>query len=190
MGTAFIDADERITPELEREFARPFAHRLDGFFISMQVLVSGWWINHCGYFPSWNLRLFRHRSADMNKLKSATIFFLETTKSRARIAERPRRISPTPMEHHAFPDIATFIEKHDRIIPRGKRPLGENCIPGMKNHCDPRLLEQDWNVNAGWKKLRCALRSAQLRFFTITSGSKDSRDGYRGWVLLSSASRV
>jgi len=57
-----IDADERITPELEREI-RLAIRRTDvnGFYLNRRFWFLGGWINHCGYFPSWNLRLFRHR---------------------------------------------------------------------------------------------------------------------------------
>src|SRR4029078_7308382 len=57
-----VDADERITPELEREI-REAIHRTDadGFYLNRRFWFLGGWINHCGYFPSWNLRLFRHR---------------------------------------------------------------------------------------------------------------------------------
>src|SRR5213596_3904489 len=57
-----IDADERITPELEREISLAIRHSdADGFYLNRRFWFLGGWINHCGYFPSWNLRLFRHR---------------------------------------------------------------------------------------------------------------------------------
>jgi glycosyltransferase involved in cell wall biosynthesis len=77
-----IDADERITPELEREIRQAICRNdVDGFYLNRRFWFLDGWINHCGYFPSWNLRLFRHRLGDMNKLKSAMIFLLEITKS-------------------------------------------------------------------------------------------------------------
>ena len=57
-----VDADERITPELEREIRQAIRRTdVDGFYLNRRFWFLGGWINHCGYFPSWNLRLFRHR---------------------------------------------------------------------------------------------------------------------------------
>lgn len=56
-----VDADERVTPELrceiERELAAP---RCDGYYLNRRFIFLGTWIRHAGWYPSWNLRLFRH----------------------------------------------------------------------------------------------------------------------------------
>src|SRR5688572_9604504 len=57
-----IDADERITPALEQQIR--FAIQSSDvywFYLNRRFWFLGGWINHCGYFPSWNLRLFRPR---------------------------------------------------------------------------------------------------------------------------------
>src|SRR5256886_11695518 len=57
-----VDADERITPELQREICEAIRRPdVDGFYVNRRFWFLDGWINHCGYFPSWNLRLFRHR---------------------------------------------------------------------------------------------------------------------------------
>ena len=56
-----VDADERITPELQREIRKAICRRgVDGFYLNRRFWFLDGWINHCGYFPSWNMRLFRH----------------------------------------------------------------------------------------------------------------------------------
>ncbi len=56
-----LDADERFTPELAAEIGRvaasPGAH--DGYYVNRRFIFLGRWIKHCGWYPSWNLRLFR-----------------------------------------------------------------------------------------------------------------------------------
>src|SRR4029077_6733757 len=53
-----IDADERITPELEHEICLAIRGTdVDGFYLNRRFWFLGGWINYCGYFPSWNLRL-------------------------------------------------------------------------------------------------------------------------------------
>jgi len=56
-----VDADERVSPELrceiERELAAP---HYEGYYVNRRFIFLGTWIRHAGWYPSWNLRLFRH----------------------------------------------------------------------------------------------------------------------------------
>src|SRR5438105_120057 len=55
-----LDADERITSELAVEIQQALrSSNADGFFIDRRFMFHGRWIKHGGYYPSWNLRLFR-----------------------------------------------------------------------------------------------------------------------------------
>ncbi|MCU1232364.1 MAG: hypothetical protein JWP63_331, partial [Candidatus Solibacter sp.] len=56
-----LDADERITPLLAREIdgAIEGPAQCDGYYVNRRLFFLGRWIRHAGYYPSWNLRLFR-----------------------------------------------------------------------------------------------------------------------------------
>ncbi len=57
-----VDADERVTPELRTEIEETLADpRCDGYYLNRRFIFLGTWIRHAGWYPSWNLRLFRHR---------------------------------------------------------------------------------------------------------------------------------
>jgi glycosyltransferase involved in cell wall biosynthesis len=57
-----VDADERVTPELQCEIERVLVHpNCDGYYVNRRFIFLGTWIRHAGWYPSWNLRLFRHR---------------------------------------------------------------------------------------------------------------------------------
>ena len=57
-----VDADERVTPELRCEIERVAARPdRDGYYVNRRFIFLGRWIRHAGWYPSWNLRLFRHR---------------------------------------------------------------------------------------------------------------------------------
>lgn len=59
-----VDADERVTPELRAEIERLLEHGppvCDGYYINRKFIFLGRWIRHAGWYPSWSLRLFRHR---------------------------------------------------------------------------------------------------------------------------------
>lgn len=60
-----LDADECIVPELRDEIVdivKQDGMGFDGFYINRRYIFYGKWIRHCGWYPSWNLRLFRHKS--------------------------------------------------------------------------------------------------------------------------------
>ena len=57
-----VDADERVTPELRAELETVLAApRHEGYYVNRRFIFLGTWIRHAGWYPSWNLRLFRHR---------------------------------------------------------------------------------------------------------------------------------
>jgi len=61
-----LDADERVSPELEEEIRQEFAKGFDasfGYLIKRHVNYLGKWINHCGWYPDWKLRLFNKKHA-------------------------------------------------------------------------------------------------------------------------------
>ncbi|HEV2295333.1 MAG TPA: WcaF family extracellular polysaccharide biosynthesis acetyltransferase [Tepidisphaeraceae bacterium] len=66
--TFILDADEVITPALRDEIVsltsrEPDAVREAGFYVNRYLIFLNKRIQHCGYFPSWNLRLFKRGMA-------------------------------------------------------------------------------------------------------------------------------
>jgi glycosyltransferase involved in cell wall biosynthesis len=59
-----VDADERVLPDLHCEIERVVTSGgdgCDGYYVNRRVIFLGTWVRHAGWYPSWNLRLFRHR---------------------------------------------------------------------------------------------------------------------------------
>jgi len=59
-----LDADERVTPDLQCEIERVVTSggdARDGYYLNRRVIFLGTWVRHAGWYPSWNLRLFRHQ---------------------------------------------------------------------------------------------------------------------------------
>ena len=57
-----LDADERLTPQLRWEIEHAIgSDTCDGFYLNRRVIFLGRWIRHAGWYPSWNLRLFRRQ---------------------------------------------------------------------------------------------------------------------------------
>ncbi len=62
----FLDADELVSPELAREIlavTEDAANEVAGYFVNRRIIWYGKWIRHGGWFPNWNLRLFRSHRA-------------------------------------------------------------------------------------------------------------------------------
>jgi glycosyltransferase involved in cell wall biosynthesis len=57
-----VDADERVPSELQAEIESVVSNSAqDGYYVNRRFIFLGRWIRHAGWYPSWNLRLFRHR---------------------------------------------------------------------------------------------------------------------------------
>ncbi|OGH41784.1 MAG: hypothetical protein A3H79_00415 [Candidatus Levybacteria bacterium RIFCSPLOWO2_02_FULL_36_8b] len=57
-----LDADERITPELQKEILSTINHELStasGYWIPRKNIIFGKWIEHTGWYPDHQLRLFK-----------------------------------------------------------------------------------------------------------------------------------
>ena len=63
-----VDADEAVTPALRQAVERVTAGPAEGvaasgFYVNRMFIFMGRRIRHCGYYPSWNLRLFKRGRA-------------------------------------------------------------------------------------------------------------------------------
>jgi len=109
-----VDADEWITPELSLEIARVLEEKreYDGYYINRRFFFLDRWIRHCGYYPSYNLRLFKHRLGRYEKIPVNGAGDNEVhehvfLKGKAAYLRHD-------MLHFAYPSIATWVEKHNR----------------------------------------------------------------------------
>jgi glycosyltransferase involved in cell wall biosynthesis len=179
-----IDADERITPELEREIRQAISRTdVDGFYLNRRFWFLDGWINHCGYFPSWNLRLFRHRLGRYEQIEIGNDIPSGDNEVHEHVLLNGRvEYLSTPLEHYAYPDIATFVEKHDRYS-------SWEAVARRKLHTDEKSLRaRPFGTPLERKRwLRdLATRSPfrpGLRFLYHYLWKQGFRDGYRGWVL-------
>ena len=180
-----IDADERITPALEAEIGRAI-HRpdVDGYYFNRRFWFLGGWINHCGYFPSWNLRLFRHRVGRYERAESSGSSSGDNEVHEHVVLEGRAEYLPPPMEHYAYPDIATFVEKHNRYSSWEAR-VSETFY---RQSSEGTLAAKPFGSpleRKRWLKLcfRRAPFRPTLRFLYHYLWKQGFRDGYRGWTL-------
>src|SRR5688572_6906082 len=113
-----VDADECIVPELAAEIAEAIKTETNvGYYINRRFMFLGHWIKHCGYYPSWNMRLIKRGMAEYERLTD-----IEDTGSgdnevhEHMVARGPVAYLKHDMLHYAFPNIHAFVEKHNRRL--------------------------------------------------------------------------
>lgn len=65
-----MDADEYILPKLADEIAEKLDHlndEISGVYIKRRVYFKDRWIKHGSYYPTWLLRIWRHRDGRMEQ---------------------------------------------------------------------------------------------------------------------------
>jgi glycosyltransferase involved in cell wall biosynthesis len=181
-----IDADERITPELEKQIRDAIRRNdADGFYLNRRFWFLSGWINHCGYFPSWNLRLFRHRLGryEQIEINDSARSGDNEVHEHVLLDGRAGYLS-APMEHYAFPDVATFIEKHNRYSTWEAAAREQLCLGTSRKTLRATPLGTAIERKRWLRKLamRAPFRPS-LRFLYHYIWKQGFRDGYRGWVL-------
>jgi glycosyltransferase involved in cell wall biosynthesis len=77
-----LDADERLSPELQQEIAAlSEVTDLSGFYLPRLMLFLGKPIRHGGMFPTWHMRLFRGGVGQCESRKYDQHFYLTSGKS-------------------------------------------------------------------------------------------------------------
>lgn len=111
-----LDADERITPELAEELQRIVAApTADGYYVNRRFWFLDGWLRHCGYYPSWNLRFFRHRLGRYEEFHGLADSGSGDNEVHEHVVLQGRSAHLVgEMEHYAFPSIAVWVEKHNR----------------------------------------------------------------------------
>ena len=115
-----VDADEVITENLQRrliEIATGPADEVpeNGFYINRLTYFLGKPIYHCGYFPNWNLRLFKRGAGR----------YEDREVHEHMIIEDPVGYIKEPMLHDDRRGLEHYIAKHNRYSTLEARSLLE-----------------------------------------------------------------
>lgn len=177
-----IDADERCTPPLEAALRAALdSTQHQGYYVNRRFWFLDGWLNHCGYYPSWNLRFFRHALGRYEKLADSAGAGSGDNEVHEHVElQGSAGYLAGEMEHYAFPDIATWVEKHNRysnweahlqVETQAGRAAGAEIDAGLARK--RRLRRLAWSL---------PFRPA-LRFFYHYVWRAGFLDGYRGFVF-------
>jgi glycosyltransferase involved in cell wall biosynthesis len=112
-----VDADERVTPELEVEIRTILSSpdRADGYYVNRKLIFLGRWIRHCGWYPSWNMRLFKHRLGRYEKLDTEDVENTGDVEAHEHVVLDGRSAYLNhDLLHEDFKSIYHFVERHNR----------------------------------------------------------------------------
>ena len=111
-----LDADEVLPPEAEAEFRAIVtapANPTNGYWINRRFMFMGQWLRHA-YYPNWNLRLFRHRLGRYERLVQGATASGDNEVHEHIVVQGATGRLRSEMDHHAFPSVDVFVEKHNR----------------------------------------------------------------------------
>lgn len=105
--TLLLDADEVLTPELQREIHELLASepKYDAYWIPRLNLYFGKWIRHGGFYPDRKLRLFKRGAARLSEGVGP-----HSTPQFA----GPKGKLKGDMLHYAYPTMSIYLEHMDR----------------------------------------------------------------------------
>jgi len=111
-----LDADECLPPEAEEEIRGIVTNANDlhsGYWINRRYFFMGKALKHA-YFPNWNLRLFKHKLGRYEKITDLSTGSGDHEIHEHVVVQGTTGKLRSIMDHHAFPTIDSFVEKHNR----------------------------------------------------------------------------
>jgi hypothetical protein len=150
----FVDADERVTPELAREIRLVIGQGdVDGWWVPRKNYIFGAWIRHAGWYPDYQLRLLRRGKARYDERRE--VHELVELEGQAGYLQNP-------LIHYNYSTVKEFRQKQDRYT-----------------DYEVRMLLEDGQRAKPWNFVLQPFRQFRWRYFTL----RGYRDGWRGLLL-------
>ncbi len=192
-----MDADEHVVAPLAAQIADVVTGRAQprrpgggqAYWLNRRFMLHGRWVRYGGYYPAWNLRLFKHTLGRFERLTDQG-----DTRSGDMEVHEHIKLSPAPGDeaageagfldhdllHYEIADFAEWIEKHNRYS------SWEAAVarPGAVDPIQPRF----WGTPQ--QRRRWIKRAAHgmpcrptLRFFYHFVWRQGFREGQLGFTL-------
>ena len=175
-----LDADEYLPPEAEeeiREIVDNADEKHSGYWINRRYYFLGKPLKHA-YFPNWNLRLFKHKKGRYEKITDLNTDSGDNEVHEHVVVKGTTGRLQCLMDHHAFPTIDSFVEKHNRYS-------NWEAVVESSSTDDDSALQHD-SVK-GKRRFRRMFRKLPfrptLRFLYVYFWQKGILDGWRGYVF-------
>lgn len=113
-----LDADERVPDPLRDEIAAILGDPppdMAGYYVNRRLIFLGRWIKHCGWYPSWNLRFFKHRLGRYERLGTTAVANTGDVEVHEHVVLQGRAgFLKNDLMHEDFKSIYHFIDRHNR----------------------------------------------------------------------------
>jgi len=122
-----LDADEYMTPELAEEirqvvtgawkpWKRGAAGCGDGFWLNRRFMFMDRWLKGCGLYPSYNVRLFKHRVGRYERIGQLGDTGSGDNEVHEHVVLSTGEAGYLQHDflHYAYPDLSVWVEKHNR----------------------------------------------------------------------------
>lgn len=181
-----LDADERITPELEAELRALFAAgpTADGYYLNRQQIFLGRWLRHGGNYPSWNLRLLRRDAGRYERLGTEDLSSAGDVEVHEHILlQGVAGYLQAPMRHEDYKDLHAWIDRHNRYSTWDAQMRQALLDDQAVDSIQPRLLGTPVERKRWLKRLWVRLPGQPLlRFLYMYLFRAGFLDGYPGFV--------
>jgi glycosyltransferase involved in cell wall biosynthesis len=179
-----VDADEHMTPDLASEIEETVTGPAprDGYYLNRRFMFMGRWIKHCGYYPSWNLRLFKHRLGRYERIGTLGDTGSGDNEVHEHVVLKTGSAGYLKHDflHYAYPDLATWVEKHNRYSTWEAHAAKAGHAGGLKASPFGGPLERRRWLKAAARRLPFR---PWLRFFYSYVLKGGFLDGYPGYCM-------
>ena len=172
-----LDADEAVSDPLRDEIIsvvskRPEDVREAGFYLNRVFIFMGRQIRHCGYFPSWNLRLFKRGKAR----------YEDRMVHEHMLVDGPTGYLRHLLLHEDRRGLEHFFAKHNRYSTLEARELYERPEPwpGLPNFFKDRVARRRFLKSRVMPYLPLPWTWRLIYMYVIRAGFLD---GKAGWAL-------
>ncbi|MFH1239256.1 MAG: glycosyltransferase family 2 protein [bacterium] len=148
-----LDADEKVTPELQKEISQKiFNATYEAFSIPLRNYIGNYWVKYGGWYPAYKLRLFLKEKFKYEEVQVHPKAFLEGNCGHLK----------NDIIHKGYPDLAHFLASVNR---------------------QTTLEAQKWIATKRKFTLGLMLWRAIDRFFRRYIRKKAYRDGFYGFIV-------
>ena len=124
-----LDADERVTPELAKEIQSSIINHKSsvvGYWIPRKNIIFGKWIEHTGWYPDYQLRLFKKGKGKFEEKHVHEMIKLEGESGKLK----------SPIIHYNYENVSQFLQKTllyteneaDQIVEKGYKFIWQDSI--------------------------------------------------------------
>lgn len=188
-----LDADEYMTEELAEEIRQVVTGQWvpthgaragcgDGFWVNRRFMFLGRWLKGCGYYPSWNVRLLKHKLGRYERIGNLGDTGSGDNEVHEHIVMSTGDAGYLAHEflHYAYPDLSAWIEKHNRYTTWEAHAAKAGDVGAVNASLFGGPIERRRWIKRFGRKL--PLRPT-LRFIYSYVFQKGWMDGYAGLVM-------